>query len=89
MLEKTIKQHYVPQSYLENWKINKKSKKPKVFTLDLKRNKIFPCSITDIANSNYLYSINNDFRHIKDILFNIPELINIDSISKIENIFEL
>lgn len=55
MVEKTKKQHYVPQSYLKNWDINKENNnKPKVFSYDIKQDKQFPVNIEDTAMRKYL-----------------------------------
>ena len=42
-----------------------------------------------IQHSNYLYSIKNDFKHIENVLFNIPELKNKNRVKRVENIFDL
>jgi hypothetical protein len=73
--EKTKKQHYVPQSYLRNWDINKENgKKPKVFSYDIKQNNQFSVNIEDTAMKKYFYDYEKYSKEEIEIIYNnIPK----------------
>lgn len=75
MSEKTKKQHYVPQSYLKNWDINKENgKKPKVFSYDIKQDKQFPVNVEDTAMRKYFYDYEKYSKEEIEIIYNnIPK----------------
>jgi len=75
LVEKTKKQHYVPQSYLKNWDINKENNnKPKVFSYDIKQDKQFPVNIEDTATRKYFYDYEKYSREEIEIIYNnIPK----------------
>lgn len=54
----TKNQHYIPQCFLRNWKIHKKtSKKAKIWVFD-KKNNIYSISIKKIASEVFFYEFN-------------------------------
>lgn len=75
MTEKTKKQHYVPQSYLKSWDINKENNnKPKVFSYDIKQDKQFSVNIEDTAMKKYFYDYEKYTNEEIEIIFNnIPK----------------
>lgn len=58
-MNKTIKQHYVPQFYLKNFS-NKNKNGFFIHCYDIDKNKVYPANIKNIAEEKYFYKIGEE-----------------------------
>ena len=87
-MNRTKKQHYVPQSYLENWSIPGQHH---VYVFDKYKDEVRTNNIEDIASENYFYDLNFagvfSEAEIKQYQLDDIDLSKIDNNQYIENYF--